>query len=268
MKKHQITFELWFNKNLKKSDCLKEMIYLIGVKPFYQKGYLLKNNNKITNFIQPGQYRISLQYFSKEYNINVNAFNDTTSVKDTLTYDKFLYFELTEDNKIIPGNKLEFDKLFKIRKINYNKEKIKFWNTYWKILHTMTYYYPNNPSQYNKNDLLKLIKFMKTGGLPCEICTKHFNQYTQKNNINYSINSRNSLFKYFVDLHNDVNIRNRKKTISYKQALSIYKNTHDEIKKKFYVDLKNLIQNNSINKIPFLMNGSIRKILMKDFNLL
>jgi len=132
----------------------------------------------------------------------------------------------------------------------------------------MTYYYPNNPSQSNKNDLLQLIQFMKKGGLPCEICTKHFNQYTQKNNINDSINSRNSLFKYFVDLHNDVNFRNRKKKLSYKQAYNIYKNTHDEIKKKFNIDINNLIESYSINKISSLMNGSIRKILKKEFNLL
>lgn len=268
MKQHSITIELLFNDNLKKTDCSKEMIYLIGVKPFYQKGYLLKNINKITNYIEPGQHRISLQYFSKENNINVNVFNDTTALKDNLTFGKFLYFELTDDNKIIPGDKKEFDRLFQIRRINSSKEKIKFWNTYWKFLHTMTYYYPNNPSQSNKNDLLQLIQFMKKSGLPCEICTKHFNQYTQKNNINDSINSRNSLFKYFVDLHNDVNSRNRKKKLSYKQAFSLYKNTHDEIKKKFNVDINNLIQTNSINKISSLMNGSIRKILKKEFNLL
>lgn len=89
----------------------------------------------------------------------------------------------------------------------------------------------------------------------------------KKNNINDSINSRNSLFKYFFYLHNDVNTKIEKK-LSYKKELRLYKNTHDEIKEKFNIDIKNLIETNSINKISFLMNGSIRKILKKDFNLL
>ena len=44
----------------------------------------------------------------------------------------------------------------------------------------------------------------------------------KEHNINKHLNNRDGLFRYFVDLHNSVNMRKDKKIVSYKEAYNIF----------------------------------------------
>ena len=114
-----------------------------------------------------------------------------------------------------------------------------------------------------------LVKNMKMGtNIPCEICANHFREYTAKKPIEDHIKTKESAFKYFFDLHNDVNVRNKKKIFLHKIATRIYNSSSTQIKEDFEIDILKLIENNKIHTIPTLMNGTVRNILKKKYNLL
>ena len=254
--------------SFKKEQCSNEELYIITMIPFNQQRFFLKSFNDTIIKLPAGQHRISMQYISKEQKLDITIESNDSSLTDYLTYGKFTYFELTNDGDIKPGNKEEFEKLFKIRKQNSNKEKNAYWNTYWKLLHTMSLHYPLNPTLKHKEDIQKLIKKMALNGIPCNRCLKHFIKYKDIHNISSYYTSQKGLFEYFVDLHNDVNKRNRKTLFSYDEAYNIYKNTDVFFKDTFDVDILHLVKTNLIHTIPLLMNGKIRMILKRKFNLL
>ncbi len=61
--------------------------------------------------------------------------------------------------------------------------------------------------------------------IPCDDCRKHALNYitTYENELDEICSSRSSLFKFFVDFHNSVNERLNKKTMSYQEAIDLYK---------------------------------------------
>lgn len=87
----------------------------------------------------------------------------------------------------------------------------KHWNIFWNCLHYITYIYPNNPSDNDKLQIKEMVKIMSINGIRCPYCRKHFNLWASEHNINNYYNSRSDLKMYFIDLHNDVNKRNKKK---------------------------------------------------------
>jgi len=257
-----------WNTSLKQQDCKQQMIYLIGVSPFMQQGYQLKTFNGLRRKLAPGEYRISLQYIAKEHSVSVKVELNDTTIQDTLTYGKFLYFKVTSDFKIIPGTEELFKKFFMERRINNNKQKIEFWNTYWKFLHTMTHCYPSEPSERNKNDVLQLVANMKNGGLTCQKCLIHFRKYTSEHPITPALESRTKLFDYFFNLHNDVNERNKKPIFKKEDAYKMYTTTNATIKRDFNIDVEKLVKEHKIYTIPNIVNKTILTILKKKYNLI
>ena len=266
--KFTISSSIVWNESLKQDDCEPQLLYLIGIDPFIQKRYRLKLFKNTTHTIIPGQYRISLQYFSKEHTLDVIVSSKNTESRDTLTYGKFLYFELTKEGTIKPGNKEFFDTEFRKRSQNIHKEKIAFWNTYWILLHTATFYYPTEPSIQDKDDIVKLVQIMNNGGIPCQRCAKHFKEWSTTYPIEDYVESREKLLKYFVDLHNDVNTRHRKKLVTIEEAENMYKSSNDNLITDYDIDMKELVEKHKIHTIPTIVNGKVRKINKKKYNLL
>ena len=60
--------------------------------------------------------------------------------------------------------------------------------------------------------------------IPCETCKEHATSYIEKNKdyFDYICSSRDKLFKFFVDFHNYVNIRQNKAEMSYDDAYKLY----------------------------------------------
>lgn len=97
-----------------------------------------------------------------------------------------------------------------------------FWNHYWYNIHWFSINYPTNPTDSQKRQVINLVETMKAGGISCPECTKHFCDYTERNPIQYSLDTREDLFIWWYDLHNAVNTRNTKSAFSYNKALDMF----------------------------------------------
>jgi len=98
----------------------------------------------------------------------------------------------------------------------------------WKFIHLLTLNYPNTPSFEDKYKYKEFIIALQRV-LPCYTCSQHFEKKIKDTNFNDILKSRESLFEWFVDVHNDVNKRNNKKLWSY---MEVYQNLQYSPKKK------------------------------------
>ena len=108
--------------------------------------------------------------------------------------------------------------------INDNNKPSVFGPPMWKMYHTMAIRYPNNPSSIYKTKMEHVIKNIPLL-LPCDKCKNHASAFIDinKDNIGFICSSKNNLFNFFVDFHNTVNKRHNKKTITYEEAMKLYK---------------------------------------------
>jgi hypothetical protein len=257
-----------FGPTCEKSSCVKERIYLIQIDPFKQTFRDLATFNTWNEQVQPGQYRISLQYFAKTKQLPVTVTLHDSSITEILTFGKFLYFEVTPEYTLKSGNVEEFTRLFNLRRQAKEKETTKFWNTYWFFLHTLALHYPETPTQEHKDDARQLFLNIRNNGLPCTICAAHFGAYTGQHPFEDAIQSQTALFKYLFDLHNDVNKRNNKQPFTLDKAYTIYKNLKPALNIKFDTDIVKLVDTHTMHTLPRLMNGQFRNVLKREFGLL
>lgn len=82
---------------------------------------------------------------------------------------------------------------------------------FWYILHNNSAKYPQNPSNCWKERMKNFILGIPSM-VPCEKCIIHSTQYIEqhRDNLDNIVSTRENLFKWFVDFHNEVNIRNGK----------------------------------------------------------
>ena len=96
-------------------------------------------------------------------------------------------------------------------------------STYWFTFHTGSTSYPTNPSkivQQRMKGFIKGIPYI----IPCEKCSVHALNYIEKSDLDTVCKNRKSLFKFFVDLHNDVNKRLGRPTMTLQDAKDKYIN--------------------------------------------
>lgn len=117
----------------------------------------------------------------------------------------------------------------------------------WFTLHTITFNYPENPSLHHKkiySDFFNMLQYI----IPCEVCSKHYAQHLVNNPILTSLDSKDKLVKWLINVHNDVNRSLGKKIYSYDEVVDIYKkhyskeqdiktDTKGSIKKYFYTSI-------------------------------
>lgn len=96
-----------------------------------------------------------------------------------------------------------------------------FGPAFWFTLHNSATSYPNNPTEpirINMEQLLRTLPIL----VPCITCKEHFYMFVSQSNLKSATESRENLFKFFVDAHNYVNMRNNKPTMSIAQAKKLY----------------------------------------------
>ena len=86
----------------------------------------------------------------------------------------------------------------------------------WHFIHMVALTYPIKPTEEDKNKYYNFFSSLQNV-LPCPICASHFKDNMEKNPIN--LKNQESLFKWTVDIHNEVNKKNNKKVLSYKEAI-------------------------------------------------
>ena len=89
----------------------------------------------------------------------------------------------------------------------------------WRFLHYITLGYPNNPSQEDKDTYRNFINSFKEI-IPCGLCKNHFKQNLLKHPLTDEVMSGTlNLINWSIDMHNEVNKSNSKKTLTYEQGL-------------------------------------------------
>lgn len=88
----------------------------------------------------------------------------------------------------------------------------------WHFLHTITLNYPSKPSTQQQTQMWHFLYSLQFV-LPCscqENYTKHLTNHPPP------LYSQRKLFRWMVDLHNDINVRNRKRTYTYDEVKQMY----------------------------------------------
>lgn len=95
---------------------------------------------------------------------------------------------------------------------------------YWRVMHAATFLYPEDPADIDKTRMLtflRLIPFL----LPCSACGFHFAQYIQNPATGLTdsvLSSRDTLTRWLVEAHNDVNRRVGKAEVKYERVRHFY----------------------------------------------
>ena len=98
----------------------------------------------------------------------------------------------------------------------------------WFVIHTFALNYPDNPTYEDKRVMEEFFNNLKHS-IPCNKCKIHYSQRLEKNPIINYLNNKQSLFKYTIDLHNQVNKSLGKKIYSYDEVVQIYKNHYNPV---------------------------------------
>jgi hypothetical protein len=158
----------------------------------------------------------------------------------------------------------------------------KTWGPYgWKFMHMVALAYPNNPTNEDKENYKTFFTIL-SNILPCQMCAEHY----KKNLVNFPLtdlilSSRDTLLKWTIDVHNEVNRSIGKKILDYDEAITLIKNnyedkttkdktedenkdkTKDENKDKTKVKIETFVQtdNQSINTKPNKKDNNFLYIL-------
>ena len=111
----------------------------------------------------------------------------------------------------------------------------------WFMIHTIALNYPDNPTYQDRRSYEEFYNSLKYV-IPCEKCRIHYTQRLKRMPIINHLDNSNTLFKYTVDLHNQVNKSLNKKIYSYQEVMKIYENHYNKssLSKKYFT-LKNVL---------------------------
>lgn len=104
----------------------------------------------------------------------------------------------------------------------------------WMFLHSITLVYPHQPTTdeqqkyYNFFENLQYI-------LPCEICKSHYKQHLIDYPLMNNLNSKDSLIRWLINVHNKINLMNGKPEWTYQEVIDHY----DKIYENPYIKLRN-----------------------------
>tara|TARA_B100001123_G_scaffold165826_1_gene191011 strand:+ start:2442 stop:2888 length:447 start_codon:yes stop_codon:yes gene_type:complete len=97
----------------------------------------------------------------------------------------------------------------------------------WKFLHSITLSYPDNPTLEDKNNHAQFFNNIKNI-LPCQKCRDHYTQNLQELPVEQHLENKESLFRWLVDIHNRVNVKNNKREYSYNEVTELYEKMYSK----------------------------------------
>ena len=98
----------------------------------------------------------------------------------------------------------------------------------WKFIHFVALGYPKNPTTEDMNSYQRFYESLQDI-LPCAVCSEHYKELIQQYPVSEHLHDKHTLFKWSVDIHNNVNKRLGKSTVSYEKALSFYTDSSSSI---------------------------------------
>lgn len=104
----------------------------------------------------------------------------------------------------------------------------------WHFIHMVALNYPFNPDEETKSKYSEFFHSLKYV-LPCEVCSNNWANKIKENPPN--LKNREELFNWTVDMHNSVNLSNKKSSLSYESALRRLNNkkSNENIKESFFI---------------------------------
>ena len=101
----------------------------------------------------------------------------------------------------------------------------KIWGPHaWLFLHTITFNYPENPSEQDKVNFFTFFDSLKHV-LPCAKCRKHYQENSK--DLKDNLNSKDDLVKWLINIHNNVNIINNKSAWTYHDVYNKYQDIYN-----------------------------------------
>lgn len=93
----------------------------------------------------------------------------------------------------------------------------------WKYMHCSAANYPDRPTKEQIDQMITWLKTL-TVTIPCKKCKEHYSQYIDRHQhtLREICASKDKLFNFIVDIHNQVNKRNNKPIVSYDEARQLY----------------------------------------------
>lgn len=109
-----------------------------------------------------------------------------------------------------------------ISKLNFTSPAV-FGPPLWFTMHNASMHYPDAPSPLVVEKMKNFIIAIPIL-LPCDSCREHAVTYIDEHfdEIEEACKSKTTLFKFFVDFHNYVNVRLNKPVMSYEDAYKLY----------------------------------------------
>jgi hypothetical protein len=105
----------------------------------------------------------------------------------------------------------------------------KIWGkSYWEVLHTITFAYPDSPNQEDKSNVKNFFIALKPM-LPCETCRLHYAKNLEVYPLTDDIlSSKYKLISWIVNLHNEVNKRTGKPIFTVEDVINKYTNKSND----------------------------------------
>ena len=91
----------------------------------------------------------------------------------------------------------------------------------WKFMHYVALGYPDTPTDHDKTAYKAFFESLQ-GVLPCQSCASHYRENLRKFPIGNHLLDREALLRWTIDLHNEVNLANHKRVLSYEEATELY----------------------------------------------
>ena len=114
--------------------------------------------------------------------------------------------------------------MLNINRYTYNTKDDSIWGpAFWFTIHNSSIHYPIQANSYYRENMKRFILSIPSL-IPCDKCKLHASSYIQSHlyRLDMIVSGRIKLFKFFVDFHNDVNIRNNKPVYNYIDAYDLY----------------------------------------------
>ena len=89
------------------------------------------------------------------------------------------------------------------------------------FMHFVSLGYPDNPSQDDRRQYKEFYESLQHI-LPCGACAQNYKLNLQEMPIENSLDSRDTLIKWVIDIHNEENQETGKKTLGHEEALNLY----------------------------------------------
>ena len=91
----------------------------------------------------------------------------------------------------------------------------------WKFMHYISFGYPENPTNEDKINYKNFYNNLQHI-LPCEKSSINYNKNITEHPIDNHLTDRDSLVKWVIDIHNQVNKESNKKQLDYQTAIDIH----------------------------------------------